>query len=629
MSERKGILIVDDTLAALKMLAETLIRYGYVVRPAGSGDQALAAVNAELPELILLDIRMPDMDGFEVCRRLKAQNASREIPILFLSASSDLDERIKGFEAGAVDFISKPFQNEELLARVRTHLELSRLQTKLEAIVMQRTEELSAANERLHVELIERKRVEIVLRVSEEKFRWVIENSSDVLFCRNYKTDLYDYISPVVEKISGFSHDEMSRMTFTEASARLHPDDQKSVEETIASVVASGGGSLYLEYRFKHKDGRYVWISENGTVFCNGGVLSHGIGSARDITNQKNAEIGLGREKKITDALLESVPGLLYMYNEEGFLVKWNRKHESITGYSASELPRLHFLDWFEGADREKASEGLSKMFQNGYADFEVNLKIKDGSSIPFLLTAVPLEIDNRKFFVGIGIDVAEIKKAQEQIRLSLNEKEVLLRELYHRTRNNMQVICSMLKLHSYYTSDEKILHAYREMETRIHTMALVHQMLFQSQNLSSIDFDDYIRELCDIMMKSYRVSENKITFTLNISSISVLIDIATPCGMILNELISNSLKYAFPDDAKGEIRITLRRDEDGSIELDYRDNGVGVPAGFDFSRDGKMGMQTVMAIAQHQLQGTVDFESLNGIGCRIRFRDKQYSCRI
>ena len=154
------IMVVDDNLASLKLLIDLLGAEGYQVRPADSGQLALASVAVKPPELILLDIRMPDMDGFEVLRRLKANAASRSIPVLFLSAAIEGEQRVEGFKLGAVDFISKPFQREELLARVGTHLELFRLRTQLE----RRAADLQSDNERLlRTELAERKHTEEVL----------------------------------------------------------------------------------------------------------------------------------------------------------------------------------------------------------------------------------------------------------------------------------------------------------------------------------------------------------------------------------------------------------------------------------------------------------------------------------
>ena len=156
MTQNGTILVVDDTAANLKLLVEILATAGYQVRPADSGALALASVAASPPELILLDMRMPDLDGFEVIRRLTSRAESRDIPVIFISASTEVDQRVEGLLLGAVDFITKPFQREELLARVHTHLELRRLRVQLEG----HAAELLRANEALRIEAEERSKVE-------------------------------------------------------------------------------------------------------------------------------------------------------------------------------------------------------------------------------------------------------------------------------------------------------------------------------------------------------------------------------------------------------------------------------------------------------------------------------------
>jgi diguanylate cyclase (GGDEF)-like protein len=167
------ILAVDDTLASLKLLTSILAAAGYLVRPANSGELALASLAASPPELILLDIHMPGMDGFEVLRRIKAREESRNIPVIFLSASVDLDRRVEGLRLGAVDFVSKPFHTEELLARVQTHLELRRMRSRLQ----QQTADLRQANEQLQEEITERKRAEEDLRTA----KVAVERANDGL----------------------------------------------------------------------------------------------------------------------------------------------------------------------------------------------------------------------------------------------------------------------------------------------------------------------------------------------------------------------------------------------------------------------------------------------------------------
>jgi len=155
MTDQNKILAVDDTPASLKLLTDILKEAGYEVRSAISGELALHAAANSPPDLVLLDIRMPGMDGYEVCRRLKAQPSTRDVPVIFVSAVSETDEKVQGFEIGAVDFVSKPYQRDELLARVRTHLELNHLRNHLEDLVDERTAELRESEKKLRASLLD------------------------------------------------------------------------------------------------------------------------------------------------------------------------------------------------------------------------------------------------------------------------------------------------------------------------------------------------------------------------------------------------------------------------------------------------------------------------------------------
>jgi two-component sensor histidine kinase/PAS domain-containing protein len=223
----------------------------------------------------------------------------------------------------------------------------------------------------------------------------------------------------------------------------------------------------------------------------------------------------------------------------------------------------------------------------------------------------------------------AERRRAEEQLKASLDEKEVLLRELYHRTKNNMQVIRSMLALQAHASHNDEVKKIIRDTESRIQTMALVHQKLYQSQSLSSIDLKDYIQDLAHLLMQSYGVLSQKISLDLELETVHVPIDTAIPCGLILNELLSNSFKHAFPGERKGEIHIRLLKADAETVALDFSDDGVGVPKGFDLKNQETLGLQSIFTIVRHQLRGETRFENRSGLAFHIRFKNNLYASRV
>jgi two-component sensor histidine kinase len=220
--------------------------------------------------------------------------------------------------------------------------------------------------------------------------------------------------------------------------------------------------------------------------------------------------------------------------------------------------------------------------------------------------------------------------RAEESIKNSLMEKEVLLRELYHRTKNNMQVISSLLRIQLSYTQDNKLAAIFQSLQDRIQSMALVQQKLYASKDLSIISLKEYIIDLAKLLIESYRASEKRIKLDLTgLEEIPVTVDCAIPCGLVLNEIISNSLKHAFPGDITGEIRITLGKTSNDEIEFSVSDTGIGVDPSFDFKTDSKMGLKTAINIIENQLRGQVLINREHGLTFTTRFRDIWYNKRV
>ncbi|MCX6968468.1 MAG: response regulator [Verrucomicrobia bacterium] len=258
MTSKGTILVVDDTLASLKLLADILAAEGYNIRPADSGELAMASVASSPPELILLDIRMPGMDGFEVCRRLKEQQESREIPVLFISATTAQEERVKGLKVGGVDFISKPFQREDLLARVGIHLELARLRTNLENQVAQRTAELKAAYEQLENELEERKQAEDELRVSETRFKSMFNEAPLGIAVVDSLNGRFYSVNAMFAKIAGRTVEELVQIDWMSIT---HPEDIQADLDKMAEMNAGKIPGFQMEKRYLRPDGSHVWIN--------------------------------------------------------------------------------------------------------------------------------------------------------------------------------------------------------------------------------------------------------------------------------------------------------------------------------------------------------------------------------
>ncbi len=218
--------------------------------------------------------------------------------------------------------------------------------------------------------------------------------------------------------------------------------------------------------------------------------------------------------------------------------------------------------------------------------------------------------------------DITFRKKMEDEIRKSLHDKENLLKEIHHRVKNNMMVITSLLKLQSRYVKDEKILDIFRESQNRIRSMASIHEQLYKTEDLARINFSAYIENLAKALVGSYKTIAGNIKLEVNVEDISFDSKTAIYCGLIINELVSNSLKYAFSESKDGKITININsRDNDENAQIIIKDNGKGIPDDFDLRNTESMGMQLVTMFVEGNLNGTVELNTDNGTEFRIKFK--------
>ncbi|AFZ31343.1 response regulator receiver modulated diguanylate cyclase/phosphodiesterase with PAS/PAC sensor(s) [Gloeocapsa sp. PCC 7428] len=344
----RTILIVDDVPENLRVLSKTLLGQGYQVRCAKNGAMALMGANTAPPDVILLDIKMPDLDGYEVCRRLKASPTTRDIPVVFLSASDDVLDKVKAFEVGGVDYITKPFEIAEVLARVQSQIalrsakaEISQLNTQLEQRIQQRTLQLQAANQQLQREIGERKLAEKRLQESEERLESILNSLEEVVWSVCPKTRKLFYLNPAAQKVYGRPVAEFFENPNLWLEA-VHPEDRRKVERSHQMLLQQG--SAELEYRILQPDGRVRWVSTRSRVIYENGVAVRLDGIVYDITRRKQAE-----EQLVYDALHDALTGLpnrnLFMERLESALHRAKRNTNYLFAVLFIDLDRFKVVN--------------------------------------------------------------------------------------------------------------------------------------------------------------------------------------------------------------------------------------------------------------------------------------------
>lgn len=334
------------------------------------------------------------------------------------------------------------------------------------------------------------------------------------------------------------------------------------------------------------------------------------------------------RDRKETfERFFDSAPDAILVTDKAGCISDMNQQARRMFGYSREELIgkpiEILIPDQLRTQHQGQRESYMHspKMRPMGQG-LELYARRKDGTQYPVDITLSPLHAAGETHVLAAIRDMTDHKMAEEKIRESLREKEVLLREVHHRVKNNLAVICSLFYLESTYAKDEHAAQVFRESENRVHSMALVHETLYGSKNLSRIDFSEYAKVLATDILSSYGNSKSQnssVQLKSELEPVIMSIDLAVPCGLILNELISNAFKHGFPGGKTGQITVSLAGSGDRCL-LRVDDNGMGVPADFDVNTKKSLGLRLVRSLTK-QIRGSFELVRTEpGTSARVQF---------
>ncbi|MBU7030095.1 MAG: PAS domain S-box protein [Theionarchaea archaeon] len=470
-------------------------------------------------------------------------------------------------------------------------------------------------------EIIERKTAEEALKDSEKRFRLFFENEPEYCYMVSPEGEIQD-INKSALKTLGYEKEEIiGKPLLTTIYA---PSSRKTAQQLFAKWKKTGSlKNEELTIITKEGKERTVLLSVDSVKDSSGKVL-YSISVQRDITKRKRAEEQLKESEEMYRKLVETSPDAVTVTDLKGRITHVSQKTLELHRVEcADELLGKSALTLIAPEDHEKALANLQRTLNEGAVqNVEYTLVRKDGSFFIGELNATLIKDSkgNPRAFIATVRDITERKRAELQIKASLREKEVLLKEIHHRVRNNMQIMSSLLNLQSEQVEDKEIHNILKESQNRIKSMALVHENLYQSEDFANIDFTYYIEALVYNLYWSYEASPERIAVITDMD-ILLGIDVAIPCGLIINELVSNSLKHAFPGDRKGEIRIAIHEIGENEIALVISDNGVGMPEDFDFRNTESLGLHLVTILAEDQLQGSISLDRSRGTEFQVRFK--------
>jgi two-component system, cell cycle sensor histidine kinase and response regulator CckA len=410
-SRKDIILVVDDTRASLSLLTKLLTDEGFQVRPADSGELALASVTARKPDLILLDIRMPGMDGFEVCRRLKSNIETRDIPVIFLTAATEVESRVEGFLIGAVDYISKPFLPEECLARIRTHLEKSKFHVQLQ----KRMEELVQANERLQLEIAERKK-------AEEHRKVTLLSIGDAVISTDVKGRV-EIMNPVAETLTGWVQAEAVGRPLEEIFNIVNEKTRKKTINPIQLVLSEGKVvGLANHTVLIARDGTERPIDDSGApIHSEDGAIIGAVLVFRDITESRRAEAELRETNDVLKLAMQSSGAGLWTWSHIHNQLTWSPEVYAIYGYNISEGPPTTEM-WqsiVHPDDLSKAEDAIKDSLAKGFLFHEHRIFRRSGEIRWVAVYGKTSYYDDGtpNHMAGICLDITERKQMMESLR--------------------------------------------------------------------------------------------------------------------------------------------------------------------------------------------------------------------
>ncbi|NJL90749.1 MAG: PAS domain S-box protein [Coleofasciculaceae cyanobacterium SM2_1_6] len=421
-----------------------------------------------------------------------------------------------------------------------------------------------------------------------------------------------------------------------------HPDFMNA-SLAIGQKITKTNPIGLIEKQIIHKDGYLIWI--NLTLSWIEEIIDqrvYEIAIFEDLSDRKQIELALRKSEDKFQKIVANIPGMVYQFRRDvsgNFSVDYASVFcQQLFGFPPLELMRDIGLSFNAShpEDIEKFNKSVTQSLESmqpwNYLGriFDTYGKLKWVEGI-----ARPERQDNGDvLWDGILMDVTDRQLAQEQIRTALQEKELLLKEIHHRVKNNLQIIISLLSLQSQYGQEQSIDSLFQESQNRVYSMALIHEQLYQSTSLDRVNFADYTNILISHLQQSYFLRE-PIELKVEIAEVFLSIETAVPCGLIINELVANALKYAFPESQldispKNHPLITVefRQINNNKFALLVKDNGIGISAGIDLNNLTTLGLSLVQMLTQ-QLEGELTLSNQQGTECYIIFSELSYDRRV
>lgn len=464
-------------------------------------------------------------------------------------------------------------------------------------------------------DITDRRRMEQSQQESEEKFRAIYNNASDGIIIADPRTKRFLSMNASMIRMLGIAQDDVTDL----GVADIHPAEALPYVAGAFEKCARNEADYFDNIPMLRKDGS-VFIAEVTASWIRLRDANYLVGFFRDVTERRLAEDAIRASEENLQKIIDGSAAVIFAKDLEGRYLFINARYEKLFHVSKSDIIGKTDYAIFP-ADAASAFREADKNALQADRPIETEEAVPQDDGIHYYLSLkFPLHDKNEKPYAvcGIATDITERKLIQDalqqttdRLRESLQEKDILLKEVHHRVKNNLQIIASLLYFQSKKISEPTSLAALDEARDRLRSMILVHEKLYQSQDLARVDMRDYIRTLIDQLLISHAMQGRNVRFRQDILPIRLPIEVALPIGMIISELVTNIYKYAFPDGAAGEAAVQADH-AGGALRISISDSGIGIPDGVNTDQPATFGLQLVGNLVQ-QLNGTLSIDRARG----------------
>lgn len=483
-------------------------------------------------------------------------------------------------------------------------------------------------------DLSKSKRAKERFQKSEEIYRIVTQQTGQLIYDYDLITDRCSWVG-AIEEVTGYKSEEFQKLGKYVWSTNIESLNGNFVDAKHQNV-RNAGNRFKEELRLRRKDGKYIYVENKGIYLTdNEGQPYEVIGVIKDITDWKLAIKKVEESEEKYRSFVQNFQGIVYQSDENFVPIFLHGAVEEITGYTEKEfMTRIQWKDIIHEDDLPlvfKEEEKVHKFSSTGYGNIEYRIRHRDGKIrwIHEIYQKIKETDQNPEFYQGTIYDVSERKETEKILQ---NIETARKKEIHHRIKNNLQVISSLLDLQAEKFQDKEcikdseVLEAFEESQNRVLSMSLIHEELYKGKGTDTLNFSEYVRNLAKSLLQTYSLSSENIHLNMNLEEDALFdMDIAVPLGIIVNELFSNSLKYAFNEGKGGEIRIRLCREEKNNethkslFSLTISDNGKGIPENVEFENVESLGLQLVSLLID-QLDGEIKLNRDHGTEFVITF---------